>query len=215
MAAEFIKGPDFRQGIFDLHPNLEKLKEIDKGEEVRRVINEYFDKFYQINKKELESVKEDFQKEWSREEDRYFEVVDGLFPGFELPRDDYKGFLSIINCNPRFLENKTFQVYYEHQMGVRYVTAHELLHFVFYDYTKANFSDLFEGADPNQGLWWDLAELFNEVVLSLDKFREVHGQEKVSVYPKHEEYIEEFIKLWENCDDIDGFIEKAYKKLSE
>lgn len=214
MCGQFIKDPDFRQGIFELHPELKQVKKAGGDKTTKEIIDDYFNRFYNENREKLEAEKENFQKDWSSVEEGYFELIEGIFSQYEPFEGGYTGYLSIINCNPRFLEDKSFQIYYEHPMGVKYVTSHELLHFGFYEYTAEKFPELFEGRDPNQGIWWDLAELFNDVVLDGDEFQKIHGQMDIPVYPEHEEYLEEFTKLWERTKHIDEFIEKGYESLN-
>lgn len=216
MAAEFTQEPDFSERILELHPKLKKVKKAENEEKKERIINDYFDMFYEKNSQKLKQARKNFKKEWSRVEEDFIEKTKELFGGdYQFPPGKYLGYISAINCNPRFLENKTFQIYFQHPQGVGYVTAHELLHFVFYDYTQDKFPEFFEDRDPNKGIYWDLAEIFNDVVLALDDFRTIHGQEDISVYPKHEKYLEEFTKLWEKTEDIDGFIEEGFEILEE
>lgn len=216
MAAEFIEEPDFSEGILELHPKLKKVKKAENEEKKERIISDYFDKFYEENSQKLEQARKNFGKKWSRAEEDFIEKTKELFgEEYEFPDGEYTGYISAINCNPRFLEDKTFQVYFQHPQGVKYVTAHEFLHFAFYDYTQEKFPDLFEDKNPNKGTYWDLAEIFNDVVLATKEFRNVHEQNDIPVYPDHEQYLEEFTKLWEKTEDVDKFIVNGYEILKE
>lgn len=87
------------------------------------------DKFYSENKGELERFSVQAKKDWGGVSPAFFDEVAKLFKQHPWPKGEYIGFISMFDCNPRFLNNKTFQVCYKHEPGSNFVTAHELLHF--------------------------------------------------------------------------------------
>lgn len=218
MAFEFLAvkqgGIDFSRRIINIHPELEKIREIDKEDEKKReAISNYFDLFYEQHGDYLKRKKVEFNKEWKEVEDEFLDVTGKIFKGYPFPRGKYVGYLSIIDCNPRFLEDKTFQIYYLHRYGVRYVTAHELLHFIFYDYAEKKYPELFKELDTEGGSFWDLAEIFNSIILHTPSFIKIHGIKEKVVYPEHLKYLPELDKIWREYQDIDKFIVKAYRLL--
>jgi len=187
------------------------LKKGEKG----KVINKHFDEFYKkhsgyLNKKALE-----FSEEWKKIEATFIASTNKLFNGYRFPKGQYIGYLSIIDCNPRFLRNKTFQIFYSHPFGVKYATSHELLHFIFYDYAIKKYPEIFKKLDTESGIFWDLAEIFNAVALSLPQFIKLHGQKKIICYPEHKKYLPKLKKLWRETQNIDKWLIKAYKYLQK
>ncbi len=206
-------GVDFSQGVTTPHPEIKNVKE--KSEQERKeTINDYFDRYYKEHESELLDRVEHFRKDWEPVENKFIEQINKIFKNPETPEGKYIGYLSIINCNPRFLNNKTFQIFFKHRLGSNSVVAHEVLHFFFYDYADRNHSDIFAKLNPNDGIYWNLAELFNDVILDLPEFIAIHGQTEIKSYPAHEKHQAFMKKLWNNKPDIDNWIVEAYKYLN-
>ena len=153
------------------------------------------------------------EKLWDSISEEFYIITNNLFGGYEWPKGDYIGFISAFNGNPRFLKNKTFQVYYKHFAGPVYVTVHEMLHFIFYDYALKKHTDLFKNKDTESGIFWDIAEIFNAVILHEPEFIKIHGLKKVLCYPEHEKIVTKARKIWRKENNIDEFIIKMYQIL--
>lgn len=217
VAIEFVGldfgGVNFSEGIFDVHPRLRELKNVHDKKLIKEQVSEYFDSYYHDHTAELEERTGEFQKEWGGVEEEFLNLTNRIFKNHPLPKGKYIGYLSIINCNPRFLEEKTFQVFYQHPKGVKYVTIHELLHFLFYDYAIKNLPEIFAGLDTEGGVFWDLAEIFNSIVMVEPRFEKLHEQKEVDVYPKHQNYLSKLTKLWEETQDIGEWLAKGYELI--
>jgi len=209
-----VGGVDFSQGVTKPHPALEEARTKEEGER-KEIISEYFDKYYKENEKELKSEVINFRDNWSKVESKFIDQINKIFKNPIPPEGKYIGYLSIINCNPRFLDSKTFQIFNKHRAGSNLITAHEVLHFFFYDYAGNKYPEIFKELDTNTGIYWLLAELFNDVILSLPEFIEIHGNKEIQSYPKHQEYFEYMKKLWGDNPDIDSWIIKAYNYLKK
>lgn len=208
-------GIDFSNGIIGPHPNLKSaLTEVDDAKR-RGMIDAFVDEYYEKEKDSLELYRSQLETDWGEVSTRFFKAVSDIFSGHEFPDGKYIGYISIFDCNPRFLDDKTFQVYQRHELGGVFVTAHELLHFIFYDYAKRSLPDLFDGVDTEEGLFWDVAELFNSVILATDPFVEVHGVETASVYPDHKQYMDQLSEEWMAHHSVDLFIRKAYELVKD
>lgn len=160
-----LVGLDFleekQNGInFNEHPLLVKaLKE--QGEVRKKIINDYVHSYYQDYKVKIETSLTTLQTEWEKVELEFFNITYKVFNGYQWPPGDYKGFPSIFNCNPRWLETKSFQVYRNNVVGTSYSVAHEMLHFIFYDYLEKNVPD-YVGQIGKDKLW-TLSEVFDEL----------------------------------------------------
>jgi len=217
MALEFLNfkggGIDFSRGILGIHPEIKILKNLTTKKKKQELINAYFDKFYKKHNDYLQKQIVRFSTEWRMIESEFMNEVDRTFKKYPLPNGRYIAYLSIINCNPRFLNNKTFQIFYFHPQGVRYVTMHELLHFIFYDYAIKKFPKIFKKTDTERGAFWDLAEIFNVIILSSPEFKRIHEQKNAPFYPEHEKYITRLAALWEKTRDVDRWLLRSYKYL--
>lgn len=215
MAFDFLGakhgGIDFSIGITGVHPELKNIEKIKGDKRRKKIISDYFDLFYKKHHLYLKNRTTKFNKEWVKVENQFIGEVRKIFKNYPFPNGKYIGYVSIIDCNPRFLNNKTFQVFYFHPHGVRYVTAHEMLHFIFYDYATRRYHKLFKKLDTNQGIFWDLAEIFNAIILHMPNFIKIHGVKKRVIYPEHSKYIHKLESIWKKYRDIDKFIPAAYR----
>lgn len=207
-------GIDFSAGIIGVHPKLRKLRGIKNRKIQNKMIGRYFDLFYNKHKDYLNERKKEFNKEWQTVEKSYFSEVKKIFKN-QVTIHHYIGYLSIINCNPRFLSKRNFQIFYYHPRGVIYVAAHEILHFIFYDYCFKKFPGLFKNLNTEEGLFWDLAEIFNVIILSLPQFKKIHGQRKMGSYPVHKRYLYPLKKYWQEADGIDRWVIKSFNYLNK
>ena len=152
--------------------------------------------FYASHVGELNSFNENAEENWNRVSSLFFDAVSRLFNQHAWPEGKYIGYASMFDCNPRFLNNKTFQVYYKHRAGSNYVVAHELLHFIFYDYAIKKHPDLFGDKDTESGIFWNVAEVFNSVVLHSSLFLPVHNAKETITYPEHTALIKHLEEVW-------------------
>lgn len=201
-------GVDFTGGIVGPHPELKDLALRSKNEQ-KEVISSYFNRFYQENESALKTKQQEFQTEWDKIEDRFFKEATLLFENKITPADKYTGYLSIINCNPRFVKDNSFQVFWQHQAGSVYVTAHEIIHFLFFAYIKQYHPDTLGKMNTDDGLLWQLSELFNDVVLLLPEFVSIHQQAKlVNFYPELGGYQKQAEYLWREDRGIDYWLKR-------
>jgi len=207
-----VGGVDFSLGVIKPHPELEKIKLEVK--ENMHILNDCFDKYYLEHEKELQYALKTAKEDWGVIETIFIEQLNILFKNPAVPEGKYIAYLSTINCNPRFLDTKTFQVYWKHRDGTNMVVAHEVLHFFFYSYAIKKHPDVFGSLDTNTGLFWVLAEVFNDVVLSLSELNVVHGKDSFYSYPAHKEYSKYLKKVWAMNLDIDNWLHEGYDYLS-
>lgn len=200
-------GVDFSESIFGPNPDLREVN-IDSENELHK----YFERVYKESKSDFQKVIAWNQKHWGKVESEFISRIVQLFKGHEFPKGKYIGYLSINNCNPRFLEDKTFMMYYKANVYNRTI-SHELTHFIFYDYTALKHSNIFGDKDPNKGAYWSLAELFNNVILSLPEFVELLDNYGDGAYPDHERHYEPLVHIWEKTKDIDEFIISGFDYL--
>jgi len=209
-----IGGVDFSKNVTNFHPELEKAKDLEEND-TKRTIGEYFDTYYNDNKDELEKYLLNFQTDWSKVENTFTNQLNKIFKNPIKPEGKWIGYLSVINCNPRFLDSKTFQIFYKHKNGSNDIAIHEILHFFFYDYAVKKFPEIFEKLEKNTGIFWTLAELFNDVIQTLPEFTEMQGNIESFGYPDHKKHQEYLRKLWLENRDIDTWIPKAYIYLAQ
>ena len=190
-----VGGADFGKKICEDHPNITKENYI-----------EYIDDFYEAHYIELEEIRKDTEACFLDIKDVLFLELQKYF-GQDYSKEKYTCYLSIFNCNPRYLENKSFQVYYKRYHGMRKeVIAHELTHFAFYDFCyKRDIKD-------NNALW-ELSEIFNVIFLNLPSIRNVVGAEELLFYPDLKNKLEAIKLIWAKQSNADKFITESLRYL--
>jgi len=171
-------GADFGKKIRDSHPIITKEN-----------YSEYIDTFYKQNEQEILNALKETQNCFSDIEKIVFSQLLDYFK-FDYSKEDYTCYLSIFDCNPRYLETKTFQVFFKRRLAMRKeVIIHELTHFAFYDFCKTL------GLEEGQALW-ELSEIFNVIFLNLEPIRSAIGEEELLFYPDLKEKLEVVRHTW-------------------
>jgi len=197
-------GVDFGKGIILLHPFLKEAIGLPENQK-QKIIEEYVGRFYTENETELIKVMNEFQILWEKKSQNFFSLVDEIFQSYPWPGGQYLAFPSIFNCNPRFLETKTFQVFWKHKRGPISVSAHEMLHFLFYDYFEKN---LPRGVEvPNEKLW-AISEIVDFFVLNSPSFRQLIEKEE-KLYPDLYPLATKLRPLWEESKNFSDFFKAS------
>lgn len=217
MAEEFLNirggGIDFGKGIIKTHPQLKSVKSLKDITQREKAISVYFDNYYKIHKEEIFRKLKLVRDVWYKKERKYISITEDFFGGFRFPKGKYIAYASIINCNPRFLESKTFQFFYKKPVAdVVYTIAHELLHFIFFDFIEKKLKKETKHLSENQ--LWDLSEIFNVVVLKSPRYRHIINQKFVTPYPDHRRYIPQFEKAYKNSQNAEEFIRRGIDIIS-
>jgi hypothetical protein len=192
-----VGGADFGKKIRDDHPDITEKNYIG-----------YIDSFYMKNKSTLNDVLKDTNSCFNEIKDPLFLELKRYF-GKDHSRENYTCYLSIFNCNPRYLENKSFQVYYKRSHDMRKeVIAHELTHFAFYDFCHG--LDIKENSNL-----WELSEIFNVIFLNLTAIQKAIGAEELLFYPNLKDKLEKVREVWNRERNAENFIKTALKIISE
>lgn len=217
MAWEFYCQPVFggvnfwHRGVFALH---DALKQMDKVQNKRLFLNKYIDNLYAEHLKEFENRKNEIEQLFIKKEKPFFEAVSKIFKNHPWPTGKYTAYLSIFSFGPRFLNDKTFQLFmYDSNNLILFSICHEMLHFMFYDYAIKNYPKLFGKLDKDKGFFWDLSEVFNAIIQDMPEFIKIHGKIKNQGYPCHKKIITKLNKLWFDKKDIDKWIVKSFEYL--
>ena len=183
-----VEGVDFGKKIRD-----------DHSEVTKENYNEYIDNFYAKHSHELENNLKDTKKCFGEIKDVLFLELQKYF-NKDYSKEKYTCYLSIFNCNPRYLESKSFQVYYSRSHNMRKeVIAHELTHFAFYDFCHKL------GIKNNNALW-ELSEIFNVFFLNLPSIRNAIGAEESLFYPDLKIKLEAIRLIWDKKVEASEFI---------
>jgi len=215
MALQFLDekggGVDFGQGIINTHPQLKGIRSLTEKER-KKMINEYFNDYYKKNRAKLLKKLALLKTVWRKKEASYFKITKELFDGFEPQKGMHICYLSIIDCNPRFLDSKCFQTFYGKDISdAIHSIAHEILHFFFYDFLDKKLKK--ESGKLSEDKIWDLSEIFNVVVLESEKYYDIIDKKVIISYPDHKKHLPKFRKFFKESKNIQDFIIKGLHEL--
>lgn len=199
-------------GFYDPHPKLKILKDKNLSlSQIKKIIKEYIDNYYLKN---ISKIKKNLEKEknnWKKLEKDFYYLTDKIFKNHKWPRGRYIAYPTIWGIYPRFLEDKTFQIPIEHRLRgyVQTTIAHEMLHFIFYDYIYKKYPKL-KNHKYDDDLW-NISEAFNVIIQNSPEWLKVFNQKTMS-YPEHKDLIKKFKGIWKDVDeDIDKFLAESLR----
>jgi hypothetical protein len=189
--------------ILQLHESLRAARGREKDEQ-KKMISEYVDAFYQDNIADIEEAAGEMRRIWDDMEGAYLQAVSKVFGSINfLPEKNIIASPSITDCNDIKDDRSGFHIWYGYRDKPEYIRrlfAHELLHFFYYAYTEKRFSNIKDA--------WDLAEIFNAVVLNTKLFLDVTKKEEEG-YPQHRKYLKYYETLWKQSKNLDEYLEKT------
>lgn len=190
--------------IIQWHPELEKYRGKEKAEQ-ESFISDYVDSYYAEHVKELVLSAEKLQGIWNEIAERYFVEVEKIFGSLDFYKHtEIKASPSITLCGDISDNHDAFHVWYkwhENPEDARVLIAHEILHFYYYAYVRERgLSALIDQ--------WDLAEIFNVVILGLPQFVKITGKPDLG-YEQHDRYFAYYKKLWKESANLDEYLKRT------
>jgi hypothetical protein len=184
-----------------MHPQLSEALKMDELS-AKDLISKYFDQFYLEHQDEMEQSKKEAEKAWFKKQASFFKTCDKYFENQLWPEGKYEAYPSIIECNPRFLENKTFQFYWQYPKGFLNVAVHEMLHFLFFDLARK----LIPSISPEDQKLWGISEVFNGLIMEEVEFTQITGVQMPGQYPDLVKKQEELREIWNKNKEAKSFI---------
>ncbi|MEK7078311.1 MAG: hypothetical protein AAB911_01955 [Patescibacteria group bacterium] len=210
LAWEFYSRPKFggcdfwKERALAHHP---KLSRVGSAKNPKEFLNKYISEFYSSHSDEMKKLSQKTANYLNQTQNDFFKIIDKIFDYHPWPRNKFTGCFSIFDFCPRFLDWGGFQVFIYDKPNLQLFTIfHELLHFIFYDFTQQEFPEVFGKMETEQGKFWDLAEVFNVVIQSSDDFVKLHGKIKNIGYPDHKGLIQKGKGLWKKNPDLNQWI---------
>lgn len=208
-------GHSFKEIIYKAHPSLKMLKGKNK-KRAFATVSAYVDSVYRNRDERIRDTVNKMQVDWGKIEGKFLSTSNLFFNDHPWPKGKYFAYFSISPPCPRYLHNKTFAVAYSKDGRWRKIVAHEMLHFIFYDYLRTRYIPSLPNTEEgkmNEELegkfiipLWDLSEVFDVILLNDPKFQKYlpHQSEP---YPKHVEHYLKLQKIWiKSKKDIDKFL---------
>lgn len=212
--AHLSEGQFLNWAIFNRYPHFKKYIKNKVVVANRKTVETFVKKAYFKNQSVIKRNILIHQQNWKKLEKIFYLLVNQLFPNQNWPKGKYIAYPTIWGMYPRFLENKTFQIPYSYKSKkyVSVIIAHEMLHFIFYDYFIKYYPKYKK--DKNGFFVWHISEIFNAVIQNSPSWlREF--QLKSIIYPEHKAVIQELQKKYYKSSSFmaEDLIEDIIKKV--
>ena len=175
------------------------------SEQKEKLVRNYTADYYAKNEEHLKNKFELTKSDWGSVERKYFDLVKKLFNYHPWPEGKYKGIGSIFHMYPRFIQKKIFFFPLNHKIE-RYankVIAHEMLHFMFFDYVEKKYGLHEKSVIPGKEInyLWKVSEAFNSVIEGWQPYSELFNS-KPRPYPEVVEIYTRMNEQWGKDQDI-------------
>ena len=204
------------RGVFLDGLNLEYP--IKDEEATKAKISQAIDDFYKDNQEGIAERVKQAEINWIKVEDSFYKKVDKLFSGYAWPKPDgeikeYQAIGSILGIFPRDIYRKTFAFPanpLKNKFNPNLVIAHEMLHFITYDYLEKIYN-----LDPSEhnsqdNKFWQFTENLNALIEAEPMWAEFLGQGKPNRKPECAELYDEMEKIWREDKDLDNLIKQVF-----
>lgn len=183
--AAYDGGRSLEWAVFSVFPELKKLFEDKKFVGTRDDIASVVRAEHEKNEVVIAEKTALYEKEWKVMSDKFFILIKEIFGKRPWSEGKYIAYPTMWGMYPRFLEDKTMQVPYDGKIcaKVNEIVAHELLHFMFYDYFFEKYPQC--AGEDCEMFAWHVTEIFNTVVQNSQKWRTAFHHD-VEGYPEHE-----------------------------
>ncbi len=206
-SAHYDNGRTLEWAFFKKFPFLKKYKHGNVLKIEKEEIIDFVKSFYNKEKQVMQNNMFVYQANWQKKEKNFYGLVEDLFPNNFWPKGKYIVYPTIWGMFPRFLEDMTFQVPYKYRNKkyVNVIIAHEMLHFIFYNYFYKKYPQYKE--DKYNFLIWHISEIFNVIVQDSSNWLKLF-EIKTMEYPEHSKIIKELKKIYyqNNNWQIDSLI---------
>ena len=194
----------------------DSLRYLGNRKQPKKFLDSYVNNLYQEHVQDFTRRQLSIVRLFQSKKPSFLKVIKKIFPSDFWLQGRYCAYLSVFDFGARFLKDKSFQLFmYQSDRQTLFNIFHELLHFIFYDYAQTKHPQLFKGKSTEEGILWDLAELFNSVMHDTQDFIRLHGRVVWPVYPSHRCYIEMAKKSWQKYQNIDDWVKSTFDYLQK
>jgi len=204
---------EMKWAFYNPHPKLKILKNKNLSRSKRKkIIQDYVNNYY---KKHLSEIRDNtllIEKQWMKLERKFFTLVDKIFKNYPWPNGKYIAYPTIWGMYPRDIKNKILWFPFRYKT-INYpimVIAHEMLHFIFYNYLYNNNFRKYKTHKYDFKIW-NISEAFNIIIQNSPEWLKVF-KEKCKLYPEHKKLIQKMKKIWQEKQNIDYLLKKILPK---
>ncbi len=216
--AMYDNGRNLNWAVFNRYPQLKTQFVKNKHYKIKdeKTLRNFIYKTYYAKQMSMNRALEQHKERWEKIAPHYFSLVDALFDGHKWPQGKYIAFGTIWGMYPRFLEDKTFQIPFWHRTlkYIPVVIAHELLHFMFYDYFYKRYPKY---RYPKHIFFsWYISEIFNTTIQNSPAWLNCFKLKSLG-YPEHEKIVRRVSRTFycRNAWNIDVLADEIIKEVQK
>lgn len=194
-----------------IHPDLKHLEDMDDIEKCHSIAKKFFDKYYKDYKEDIEKGLKRAEEDWRKVEIGFYEKVDELFDAYPWPEGEYSSTASILKTYPRFIDKKFFTFPADRPDVSNLIIAHEMLHFITYDYLEKKYALKPSERYDKDNTFWQFTENLNVLLENDPGWQSVFGNRegrKSAPYSECEEMFKNMKKIWDDNKNLDNLIQK-------
>lgn len=209
-----------KEVVTSCYPELGKFGNIP-APELEEKVKAFVSETYKSHWSEYQAFAGKAKNDWDGYSDTFFQAANTIFKGINWLRGQYFGCLSICPPFPKNLQSKIFQVPFGDKRNSLQVTAHEMLHFLFYEYVRKRYLDNETDISEKMNQFmegklilplWSISEIFNMIVLPGKEFGDGRMKENPD-FPIHPELREDRKKLALIWKEVGGNIDDFFGRL--
>jgi len=187
--AKFDSGRNLEWSVFKKYPELKKYYRNEDNHFNRQKIYHFVNGAYHKSRRTMANDLKQNKLIWKKKEIGFYRLVSDLFENKTWPSGKYIAYGTIWGMYPRFLDTKTFQIPYRHKRAnyIPVIIAHEMLHFMFYDYFYKRFPK-YLNQEKYSFFNWHVSEIFNSIVQNSKGWTRFFGAKSMA-YPEHKKII--------------------------
>ncbi len=201
---------EFLRMGWPIHPSLKHLIDCPNEELVKIEISDFINSYYQKNFDKLSNNFSQAVENWSKVEKSYYKKVDSLLNNYPWPQGDYKAVASVLYCFPRYIEEKWFAFPVNGQFFPLMVVAHEMLHFIIYDYMEKKYGLKPSECFDEDNKFWQFTENLNALIEDEPMWQEFMNGKKANIKPECKDLYQEMKIIWDKDKNIDNLIKKIF-----
>lgn len=198
---QYDNGRNFEWAVLKYHPYFNRFQNNLEFSVTKKEAQKYVFEFYLKNQKQIEKNFVLFEKKWRAKEKAFFALVEKIFPNTPWPKGKYIAYSTIWSMYPRFLQDKTFQIpgITRNKKAVVLIIAHELLHFIFFDYFMRKYKKY--KSHKYDFFVWHVSEIFNSIILRQEEWQNLLESQNQD-YPEHEKIISKLMKEKMSAEEL-------------
>lgn len=180
------------------------------------IITKYVNDKFSFCKNEINKNTKEITKKWEQIEKSYSKLIRKIFKNYPWPKGKYIGFASIFEMYPRDVKEKTFYfpALQKNINSALPTIAHEMLHFIFFEYIKTKYGigekTEFKNEDPKYV--WNVSETFNLAIEAWKPYQKIFKTRGRPYDAAHAKMLPKMGELWKEKEDIDYLLDYYFKK---